>query len=232
MSEKTIALLLKSPIQSWGVDSKFGQRGTFDYPTKSGIAGVICAAAGIDKYSDAANDELAEMSKFRLDVFRVANVRGAGRGQAPLLSDYHTVGGGYSQSEPLHRGMFSKNKNNAILSVRKYIQDACFIALLTADESLCDKIAEALKNPKWGVWLGRKCCIPSLPLFAGVADTPEEAKESALSILRDLGYGDAERKTIGECLECGAFDEAEMSIADSPIDYKSRKFAARNIITQ
>ena len=61
MSKKTIALLLKSPMQAWGIDSRFKHRTTFTYPTKSAVVGIICAAMGIDKYAPEANAKLKDL---------------------------------------------------------------------------------------------------------------------------------------------------------------------------
>ena len=49
---KFLALYLRASLQSWGAASKFGDRGTLDAPTRSGLLGMIVAACGIDK-----NDE-------------------------------------------------------------------------------------------------------------------------------------------------------------------------------
>ena len=42
-----LALYLRAPLQSWGASSKFGDRGTIDAPTRSGLLGMIAAACGI-----------------------------------------------------------------------------------------------------------------------------------------------------------------------------------------
>lgn len=37
---------LEGPLQSWGVNSKYGRRDTLQFPTKSGILGIILCAMG------------------------------------------------------------------------------------------------------------------------------------------------------------------------------------------
>ena len=44
-----LAFVLDSPLQSWGVDSRYQQRDTAAFPTKSGLLGLLAAALGIDK---------------------------------------------------------------------------------------------------------------------------------------------------------------------------------------
>jgi len=48
-----LALMLDAPLQSWGFASRFQRRTTGLHPTKSGIAGLLCAALGVAKGSDA-----------------------------------------------------------------------------------------------------------------------------------------------------------------------------------
>lgn len=48
MCEKNAYLLLwlEGPLQAWGHDSKFGVRNTLNFPTRSGILGLLCCAHG------------------------------------------------------------------------------------------------------------------------------------------------------------------------------------------
>ena len=43
---KYVLLWLEAPLQSWGFESKFGRRETLDFPTKSGVLGLILSAMG------------------------------------------------------------------------------------------------------------------------------------------------------------------------------------------
>ena len=49
---------------------------------------------------------------------------------------------------------------------RHYLLDARFGVLIEGPAALLEEIAAALRNPKWGVWLGRKCCLPASPVLA------------------------------------------------------------------
>ena len=44
--DKFLTLWLEAPLQSWGCDSRFDARHTLDYPTKSGLYGLLLAASG------------------------------------------------------------------------------------------------------------------------------------------------------------------------------------------
>ena len=45
----TLLLRLVGPMQSWGTASRFDQRDTGKEPSKSGVVGLLAAAAGIDR---------------------------------------------------------------------------------------------------------------------------------------------------------------------------------------
>ena len=42
--------------------------------------------------------------------------------------------------------------------------------LLEGERAWLDEIAAKLGNPTWGIWLGRKCCIPAAPVLVGTAE--------------------------------------------------------------
>lgn len=42
----TLLLKLAGPLQAWGVESKFDERRTLNFPTKSGVIGMVAAALG------------------------------------------------------------------------------------------------------------------------------------------------------------------------------------------
>ena len=41
-----LLLWLEAPLQSWGVDSRFGRRDTLPFPSRSGVLGLVCCATG------------------------------------------------------------------------------------------------------------------------------------------------------------------------------------------
>ena len=58
---------------------------------------------------------------------------------------------------------------DAVITHRQYLLDARFGIILHGDRNLLERAAAALRDPVWGVWLGRKSCIPAAPVFAGLA---------------------------------------------------------------
>lgn len=165
MPPNTIFLRLEGPLQSWGERSRWSIRDTSTEPTKSGIIGLVACALG---YSD--DEQIRPLSqKTRLGI-RVDS-------PGTQIVDYHTIGGGYDYPTLLTaQGKPKKNPTgtpHTELSERAYLCDASFLAALQvrdpADISLIPQMAQALQNPTWPIYLGRKACVPSLPVFAGTA---------------------------------------------------------------
>lgn len=183
-SSACLALLLDGPMQSWGFASRFTRRTTALFPTKSGIVGLLAAALGIDKYGPDEARQLQPVAALNCTTIALPRTRADGQSRAMLrLVDYHTIGGGYDK-----RTDYMKKPRAAsgatletVLSERHYLLDARFAVLLEGPRPLLEDIAARLRDPKWGVWLGRKCCIPASPLVVGVSDDPATALRTLLA---------------------------------------------------
>lgn len=163
MLPNTLFLRLEGPLQSWGERSRWSIRDSASEPTKSGLIGLIACALGY-----ARDEQIRPLSqKTRLGI----------RVDAPgtQIVDYHTIGGGYdyptlltAQGKPKK----SSGSPHTEISERAYLCDASFLAAVQLrddnDALLIDQMANALQNPVWPVYLGRKTCVPSKPVFAGV----------------------------------------------------------------
>lgn len=231
-----LTLYLRAPLQSWGVSSKFGVRGTIDTPTRSGLFGLIAAACGIDKDDEARDREwLARAATLSLSV--LAFRRG------DRLTDYHTVGARYDKDDPWQRRMIPVTSDGkprgTDLTHRDYLVDSVFGAIITGDDALVAEMATGLANPVWGVWLGRKSCIPTEPILVGVFDSDEAARSALDERLRvSLERGDGKVAGKGEdaaskfdLVEVAA-EEAEETLLDVPVSFKKREFHARCIRRQ
>lgn len=161
----SIGIRLEGPMQSWGFDSQFNRRNTGLMPTKSGIAGMICAALGYTRGSEEENCFLREYNNLRMSTIALPRVLKRNFNdtlynlEVRRIVDYHTVEGTVRAS--------GSSNPNAVITYRQYLADACFGVVLTGNSIFLKKIGDALKNPVWGIWLGRKNCIPTAPVFAG-----------------------------------------------------------------
>ncbi|MEU5115123.1 type I-E CRISPR-associated protein Cas5/CasD [Streptomyces longwoodensis] len=149
------------PLQSWGHHSHFNQRDTAAFPTRSGILGLLAAALGRSREEPV--DDLAQLgTTVRVDRPGV------------LLRDLHTVGGGLPAADTVTTAQGKKRSGDTttLLSHRYYLADAAFTVTVTSAShtALLLECAQALRAPRWPLYLGRRACPPTGPLFLGLAD--------------------------------------------------------------
>ena len=158
----TLFLRLEGPFQSWGDTSKFVIRRTSEAPTKSGVLGLVCCAMGLPRAK--ARERLVELNTLRMGV-RIDR-------PGTRWWDWHTVGAGIGvfTAEGKIKKTASTGEIETLVTRREYLADASFLVALQGDSKQGDSklirdIAAALASPKWPVFLGRKCCPPSVPIL-------------------------------------------------------------------
>jgi len=211
-----LALYFDAPLQSWGYASKFDRRTTLAHPTRSGVIGLLCAASGVDRTDTAA---LEKMNALTIDVFTFE--------QGERLTDYHTVGGGYDskrESQKICRKA-SGGTGSTVQTWREYLEDARFGAVVSGNANQINALAEQVQNPVWGVWLGRKACIPAARVFAGVH--ADEA--AALAALRVAAH---DRPVVRAVRDAATFEGGTDTLMDRPLNFdpNARAFAPRRIL--
>ena len=138
-----LLLRLSAPLQSWGSESKFETRRTEKFPTKSGVIGLIASALGYSR-----EDSLEKLNALKFGV-RIDH-------EGELIRDYHVA----------------KTKDTSYVTNRYYLSDAVFLAgIETNDTAFLDEIETALKNPVFPLFLGKRSCPPTMPLFQGIRQT-------------------------------------------------------------
>lgn len=215
--KRFLALRLQGPLQAWGFDSQYNRRNTALMPTRSAIAGICCAALGLPR---GGSGERAFLDSFRkLRMTAIALPRRGARGQLAVrrLQDYHTV-------QNTRRASGAIN-NDCVVTHRQYLIDAAFGVVLEGDGDLLKNIASALDNPKWGVWLGRKTCIPTAPVLAGL--------ESDHGLAWRLLIGDMPFESFTRQEEADNFADGRDSLPDNPLSFDSggRSFSLRRVKT-
>jgi len=244
-----LPLLLDGPLQSWGFASRFQRRTTGLYPTKSGVIGLLAAAMGLAKGSREEDQKLPPLRASLMHVVLLPKAKWWIRQPGPerrsdwlelvRLEDYHTVGGGFDPETQPHcvpRTASGKPDKDATLSRREYLLDARFGVILVGQSDVLIEAAGALCDPVWGLWLGRKSCIPAAPVLAG---TPVPSREeswtallSAAGLPAGLAFG-----AFGSIEEVAAPSEANSTIMDQPVSFgdgtssgpDQRQFATRRI---
>ena len=170
----TLFLRLEGPLQSWGERGRWSIRDSAPEPTKSGVIGLIACALGYNEDNQIRG--LSEQTRMGVRVDS-AGIR---------LTDYHTIGGGYAEPALLTaegKPKKSSGQPHTEISQRDYLCHASFLVALQADEpELIAQIAYYIQNPVWTIYLGRKSCPPSRPVFDGVGYHPD--LQAALSYHR------------------------------------------------
>ncbi len=233
----TLLMRLEGPMQSWGVQSRFGMRETGLEPSKSGVVGLLCAALGKPRH-----DEETETAEYPT-LSRLANLRLGVRVDRAgvMLRDYHTVGGKHRREEsekdsPLKYGVrFAAGgmSPNPIVSERFYLADACFLVGLEArtaeNEVWLRRLHEKLRRPHWQLCLGRKAFVPSAPVWLPDGLSPLDLMEALRGyppLARRRSAVDAEPRIMVDADTDDAEAEARM---DVPLSFAARRFTVRYV---
>ena len=166
---RILAARLEAPVQSWGEGDAWNMRSTERFPTLTAVTGMIGAAMGIGRKSP-------ELDKICRSLHMAAREDRAGtiREEFGIISDQKCA------NETAKPPSFVQ---------RSYLQNAVYtVALASGNDALLDKIRDAFLAPVFRIYLGRKECVPSVPVIWMEA----EAKSPV----------DFLEKTMGERNEC------------------------------
>lgn len=214
----TLLLQLVGPMQSWGTQSRFSVRDTGLEPSKSGAIGLLASALGRSRSA-----EIADLAGLRLGI----RVDREGR----MEKDYHTTGGQRKGSLGTTGVMRASGKisYDAVLSTRFYLADAAFLVGLEGSIEVLRPLHNALANPIWPLFLGRKAFPPSLPAWLPDGLRETQGLEEALR-----GYPRiAQARDRAEDSTRMVFEDptGEAVRIDQPISFAARRFAQRRVTT-
>lgn len=204
-----LLLRLSAPMQSWGVQSRFSVRDTGREPSKSGVVGLLCAALGRPR-DEPVNDLAALKMGVRVDQ------------EGSVEYDYQTAmdilkagGSGTKDTEP---------------SRRYYLADARFLVGLEGDElGLLTNLHNALRDPHWPLYLGRKAFVPGEPIWLENGLQPDVDLVEALTAFPWLGPDHQQPKPeLRLVLEDPDGPDVR---SDQPVSFAERRFAPRHVST-
>jgi CRISPR system Cascade subunit CasD len=202
----TLLLRMRAPMMSWGDHSRFTIRDTRIEPTKSAVIGLLCAALGRPRW-----EPIHDLAALKMGV-RIDR-------EGLMQCDYHTVMDGIKSSG---------SKGDTVISHRYYIADADYLVGLEGDRSLLNTLDEALQNPCWQMYFGRKSFVPSRPVQIGIIDRDSiEALQSHPYELRNRQKQPAER--LRYVLETSNGSDIRQ---DVPLDWQKRLFGSRCVETK
>lgn len=164
---------LYAPLVAWGTQAVGQERPGEDHPSRSALLGLLAAGLGIDRQDEARHQSLSETCRFGIKQF------------APglTLRDFHTTQVPPASKKAHHRQTrrdeLREDKLGTILSFRSYQQDALSLVAvqLTGDAWTLEPLQQALQQPRFHLYFGRKSCVPALPLQPQIieADTLKAA---------------------------------------------------------
>ncbi|MBG7704670.1 type I-E CRISPR-associated protein Cas5/CasD [Streptomyces sp. MC1] len=209
-----LTLVLAGPLQAWGASARFARRTTESAPTKSGVIGMLAAAQGIQRGDDAA---LAQLARLRFGV-RIDQ-------PGTRLRDYQTA-----QHQITGKSM--------PVSERYYLADAVFVAAVEGDDTLIDTVDQALHQPVYAPYLGRRSCPPARPLRLalhrgiGLAQALEAEPWQASAWFRRQRRRD-QTVVLSVLREALPGEAGADTLRDQPLSYAAehRQHALRTIVT-
>jgi CRISPR system Cascade subunit CasD len=229
-SPTVLVLRLAGPLQSWGDRSPFNRRETRPEPTKSGVIGLLAAAAGHPR-----DEPLGEFLDLRMGV-RVDQ-------PGSLLRDYHTVSDYRGRPLP-QAGVSAKGvqkptspAKHTHITQRYYLQDAVFVAAVTGPSALIEALYEALSRPAFPLALGRRSCVPTQPIRLGLrtgalldvlSREPWQAAEHTRSAYARRAKGHPERIDLPATIDDADGDDV---LNDAPLSFapRDRRFTSRRV---
>lgn len=153
---------LEGPLQAWGDVAFDPRRPTRDFPSRSALAGLLANALGWEHRDGARTTALQDA--LRLAVREDVPPR--------RLRDYQTADLGRIGAAGWTRWGIEKRGGSASdgtqILEKFYLADGSFLVALALHDGApvsLGEVAAALRRPARPLFLGRKGCVPSLPLL-------------------------------------------------------------------
>jgi CRISPR system Cascade subunit CasD len=166
----TLLLRYSSPLMAFGHTARFDDRPSATTPTLSAVQGMVAAAAGVTRHTPWPRWIASLHLAIRVDH------------PGTRLTDFHTV-----NQPPIrrYRDLADQDlkqlrvlataeggrKDTTVVSQRTYVTDATF--LLAIDDPT-RRVTDALSNPVWAIYAGRKSCPLTEPFVLGHTELPPE----------------------------------------------------------
>ncbi|QXJ24234.1 type I-E CRISPR-associated protein Cas5/CasD [Actinomadura graeca] len=205
-----LLLQLAGPLQAWGSSARFARRTTEPAPTKSGVLGLLAAALGRPRTADP-SDLAALRFGVRIDQ------------RGTPLRDFQTA-------HDLDTG------DAFPISERFYLADAVFVAALQGPHQQLFELLQALRQPVYLPYLGRRSCPPSRPIELSLQEDLElqaalEAETWRASQWHQWRRRDEPRVTLELLIEPDGETGRVDLLRDQPLSFDPahRRYAFRGV---
>ncbi|MDO5679097.1 MAG: type I-E CRISPR-associated protein Cas5/CasD [Pelistega sp.] len=152
---------LYGALASWGVEAVGEYRATAACPTRSALLGFLAAALGIDRNDLRAQEQLSDSVFFGIKQLN----------ETQLIRDFHTTHAPTATAKaflPTRQAELRHRAVATILSQRDYVCEGVWHIAVWSQSATCPytlkMIKNALINPKYTLYLGRKSCPLGVPL--------------------------------------------------------------------
>lgn len=183
---KTLILKLEGPMASFGDVAVDETRPTARHPFKSMIVGLLGSALGYKR------TEGGRLEKLQSKILIASRLDRPGQ----VMTDYQTaltnasdpkkptfIGKNVWTTRPVNMRT-TNNDKNPIQIYRDYLTDVSVtVAVGSKDDELIELLADAVRKPARPLFLGRKACPPTRPLFETVVEA--DSLHEALATLPD-----------------------------------------------
>ncbi len=168
-----LILILEGPLAAYGAEMVDARGPVRDWPGASLLIGLLANALGYTRGQREAHARLQTRLQFAVRIDR----------EGVRLRDFQTVQLGHSDEGWTTRGLPEGRAGGAATYESPHIRERYYftdlllsvaIALREAhDPPTLDDIAAALGDPARPLFLGRKPCLPSRPIFGGFVDAAD-----------------------------------------------------------
>ena len=221
-----LVFTLAAQIASFGGLAGHERRGSDTWPGRSALIGLLGAARGTRRDDASGQAALASLS-FAVGAFETG---------VPLR-DYHTVQTVPQKfKRPASRAdalrMAEKQGDlNTVITMRDYRCGVLYaVAVWGGDIALTD-LEEALRHPRFTLYLGRKSCPLSAPVKPQILDAEDPVEALRAADFPKWHRGSAEPRFIASewPADMAGFQETTEWRHDEPLDRRQWHFAARQL---
>lgn len=130
-------------------------------PTKTSIVGLISSALGYDRDSDDVK-VLSDRITVKYETIQEPTILSDFQTVRPLKSQQYCMSKEYRKHSSFVN-YAGKSKNEAIIKSIQYLQDGEFEVYVGGSDELLKDIYDALRNPTYALFIGKRSCIPNKP---------------------------------------------------------------------
>jgi len=228
----TVLFRAEGLLQSYGVDARFKERTSQLETSKAAAASWGCMALHIDR------DDNVGLRKVAAGIMGV-RVDRKGR----LVKDFQTAHNVLRVQADIVRVIQTGGTKGDIKPTetmhKYYLSDASFlVGLEYPDDTIPKQIYAGLKNPSYVIHLGRKCCLPSKPLWSAGPPVNLPVFEALQQAELPDSYWSFYEKELGEKRVLYVLEDKTMTSGDvrfdQPLSFslKNRKFTERHVETR